>query len=111
MTVDVGYLELENGKSPYLDWEQKLSKDSRGMVRMRINRLRLGNFGDCKIIKGISGLCELRIHFGPGYRLYFGKAKEKLIIVLCGGDKRSQARDIEKAKEYWRYYRESLKKR
>lgn len=80
-------------------------------MRIRINRLRMGNFGDCKPIKGITRLYELRIHFGPGYRLYFGKAKDKLVIILCGGDKGSQARDIEKAKEYWLYYRESLKKR
>lgn len=100
MSIDVGYLELEHGKCPYLDWEQKLAKDIRGIVRIRINRLRLGNFGDCKPIKGITGLYELRIHFGPGYRLYFGKAKDKLVIVLCGGDKGSQTRDIEKAKEY-----------
>ena len=111
MSIDVGYLELENGKCPYLDWEQKLSKDIRGIVRIRINRIRLGNFGDCEPLKGITGLYELKIHFGPGYRIYFGKAKEKLVIVLCGGDKGSQTRDIEKAKEYWRYYRESLKKR
>ena len=112
MSIDISYLELEKGKCPYLDWEQKLSKDIRGIVRIRINRLRLGNFGDCKAIKGgVTGLYELRIHFGPGYRLYFGKAKEKLVIVLCGGDKGSQELDIRKAKEYWHYYRESLKKR
>jgi putative addiction module killer protein len=79
--------------------------------RIRINRLRLGNFGDCKTIQGIVGLYELRIHIGAGYRLYFGKAKDHLVIVLCGGDKRSQERDIEKAKEYWRFYKESLRKR
>lgn len=111
MSIDVAFLELENGKCPYLNWEQKLPRDIRGIVRIRINRLRLGNFGDCKTIKGIRGLHELRIHFGPGYRLYFGKVKDKLVIVLCGGDKGSQERDIEKAKEYWRYYSESLKKR
>jgi len=111
MSIDVGILELTNGKCPYLDWEQKLDKTVRGAVRIRINRLRLGNFGDCKTIQGATGLYELRIHIGAGYRLYFGKAKDHLVIVLCGGDKRSQERDIEKAKEYWRFYKESLRKR
>jgi putative addiction module killer protein len=111
MELDVGFLELENGKCPYLDWEQKLDKQVRGEVRVRINRLRLGNFGDCKTIKGTTGLYELRIHLGAGHRLYFGKAHDKLVIVLCGGSKRSQERDIEKAKEYWRLYKSSIRKR
>ena len=87
MEIEVGFLELTNGKCPYLDWEQKLDKIVRGAVRIRINRLRLGNFGDCKTIQGIVGLYELRIHIGAGYRLYFGKAKDHLVIVLCGLDR------------------------
>lgn len=67
------------------------------------------NFGDCKPIKGAKGLHELRIHLGPGYRLYFGKAKDTLVIILCGGDKGDQTRDIEKDKEYWQLYNESRK--
>src|ERR1700722_11733888 len=111
MSIEVGFLELTNGKCPYLDWEQKLDRFVRGAVRVRINRLRLGNFGDCKTIKGAIGLYELRIHINAGYRLYFGKAHDRLVIVLCGGDKRSQERDIEKAKEYWRFFKEELRKR
>ena len=86
MSIEVGFLELTNGKCPYLDWKQKLDKTVRGAVRIRINRLRLGNFGDCKTIQGVTGLYGLRIHIGAGYRLYFGKAKDHLVIVLCGGD-------------------------
>lgn len=82
----------------------------RGTIRVRINRLRLGNFGDCKTIKGATGLYEFRVHLGAGYRVYFGKEKDTLIIILCGGDKASQEKDIEKAKEYWRLYKDSLKK-
>lgn len=111
MSIEVDFLELSSGKCPFLDWEKKLDKMIRGTVRIRINRLRLGNFGDCKTIKGVIGLYELRIHVGAGYRLYFGKRNCKLIIVLCGGDKRSQERDVERAKEYWRFYKESLNKR
>ena|SRR5689334_21845419 len=108
MNIDVGFLELSTGKSPYLEWEKKLDKSIRGAVRIRINRLRLGNFGDCKPIA--TGLYEVRIHLGPGYRLYFGKVKDALIVILCGGDKGTQSRDIQKAKEYWQLYKDSIKK-
>lgn len=109
MDIEVGFLEVDNGKCPYIEWEKKLDKAVRGTIRVRINRLRLGNFGDCKAIKGISGLHEFRIHLGSGYRVYFGKEKETLIIILCGGDKSSQERDIEKAKELWQLYKDSKK--
>ena len=109
MDIEVGFLELAGGKCPYLEWERKLDKFIRGAVRVRINRLRLGNFGDCKTIRGSTGIYELRIHLGPGYRLYFGKIKETLVIILCGGDKGTQERDIEKAKEYWELYKELIK--
>jgi len=109
MNIEVEYLEISNGKCPYLEWERKLDKTVRGVVRIRVNRIRLGNFGDCKPIKGAKGLHELRIHLGPGYRLYFGKVKDTLVIILCGGDKGDQTRDIEKAKEYWQLYNESRK--
>jgi putative addiction module killer protein len=61
--------------------------------------------------KGAAGLNEVRIHLGPGYRLYFGKAQDTLVIILCGGDKGTQERDIQKAKEYWQLYKDSLKQR
>ncbi len=83
----------------------------RGAVRIRINRLRLGNLGDCKAIKGMTGVYELRIHMGAGYRIYFGKRKETLIILLCGGDKGGQERDIARAKEYWQLCKEELKEK
>ena len=109
MNIDIAYLETDNGKSPYLEWEKKLDISTRAVIRSRINRVRLGNFGDFHSIKGVSGLYEFRIHFGPGYRIYFGKTKDTVVIILCGGDKRAQVRDINKAKEYWRLYKEALK--
>ena len=111
MNIEVSFLALTNGKSPFLDWEKKLDKAVRGAARIRINRLRLGNFGDCKAIKGATGLFELRLYLGPGYRIYFGKAKETLVIILCGGDKGTQERDIHRAKEYWELYKDSQRKR
>ncbi len=94
MKIEVSYLELENGKAPYLDWEKKLDTAARAAARIRINRIRVGNFGDCKSIQGTTGLYELRFHLGPGFRIYFGKIKDSIVIILCGGDKRSQERDV-----------------
>ena len=77
MNVEVSYLELSNGTSPYLEWEEELDTIARASARIRINRIRLGNFGDCKPIKGATGLHELKFRLGPGYRIYFGKVKDK----------------------------------
>ena len=64
----------------------------------------MGNFGDCKRIKGEKNLFEIRIHMSPGYRIYFGKYGAKVILLLCAGDKSGQGRDIQKAKKYWKEY-------
>ena len=90
-----------HGKCPFDEWRDDLDKPIRAIVRSRIARIELGNFGDCKPIKGTNGLCELRIDVGPGYRIYFGKKHSSLIILLAGGDKGSQQRDIIKASKYW----------
>lgn len=78
-------------------WFRKL-KDQRAKARiqMRIDRLALGNPGDAEPIG--EGLSEMRIDYGPGYRVYFMQRGEVLIVLLCGGDKRTQQSDIEKAK-------------
>lgn len=111
MNIAISYLELENGKSPYVEWEGKLDVSIRSLVRARLNRLRVGNFGDFHPIKGITGLYELRLHYGPGYRIYFGRTKDTVVIILCGGDKRSQERDIKRAKELWSLYKKELKEK
>ena len=66
---------------------------------MQVDRMELNLFGDARPIG--DGLSELRIHFGPGYRVYFGKEGKRIILLLCGGDKSSQAKDIKQAKKYW----------
>jgi putative addiction module killer protein len=73
-----------------------------GIVRARLNRIRLGNFGDCKSVG--SGVEELRIDFGPGYRIYYGREGQLVVILLCGGSKGTQARDILRAQKYWKEY-------
>ena len=95
---------FSRGRStPFSDWLNSL-KDARtvGIVRARLNRVRLGNFGDCKSIGG--GIEELRIDFGPGYRIYFGREGSLMVILLCGGTKGTQATDILRARKYWKEY-------
>lgn len=96
--------ETPSGRSPFLEWLLKL-KDVKGRaaIRARLNRIELGNFGDCKSVG--EGVFELRITFGPGYRVYFGKQGEHLVVLLCGGDKSTQDRDIVKAKLLWKEYK------
>jgi putative addiction module killer protein len=96
------YIYVANsGKQPFYDWQNKLDCNTRAIVRSRLDRVRLGNLGDCKPIKNGNGVWELRISFGPGYRIYFGKIENKVVVLLCAGNKGSQSRDIEKAKQYW----------
>jgi putative addiction module killer protein len=62
--------------------------------------MKSGNFGNCEAIG--EGLSELKINYGPGYRVYFGRTGDVIIILLCGGDKSTQSKDIKKAHEYWK---------
>jgi putative addiction module killer protein len=100
----VEILLYRKGRSiPFSDWLASLG-DARavGVVRSRLNRIRLGNFGDCKSVGG--GVEELRIDFGPGYRVYYGREGSLVVVVLCGGSKKSQARDIVTAQRQWKEY-------
>jgi putative addiction module killer protein len=104
MAREIEILLNRTGQStPFSEWLASL-KDVRavGIVRARLNRIRLGNFGDCKFVG--SGVEELRIDFGPGYRIYYGRQGSLAVILLWGGDKRTQARDIRKAQKYWKEY-------
>lgn len=92
-----------DGRTPFADWLRKLTdQKARNSIRVRIARLRLGNLGDYKSVG--QGVLELRIDIGPGYRLYIGQDGSRLILLLCGGTKLSQAADIKKAQEYWADY-------
>lgn len=95
--------EDEEGREPFTEWLYAL-KDVTGRKRIlaRVSRLQQGNYGDCEPVG--EGVKELRLFFGPGYRVYFGEHLENVIILLCGGDKSSQHGDILKAKTLWREY-------
>lgn len=97
-----------DGKCPFRNCLRSL-KDAktRARIRVRINRIRLGNFGDCKSVG--SGVSEFRIDYGPGYRVYFGRVGEKIVLLLCGGTKKNQEKDIKLAKEYWYDYKKRKK--
>jgi len=88
-----------DGQVPFKEWLNSQDGKTQTVILNRINRVRLGNLGDCKYLN--EGVYELRIHYGPGYRLYFGELDDVIVILLCGGTKRSQSRDIKRAKEYW----------
>lgn len=105
-TRELEFYRTQNGRVPFTDWFESLrDQKTRTRIRGRLTRLEVGNFGDCQSIGG--GVFELRIHFGPGYRIYFGKVANTILLLLCGGDKSSQQRDIERAKTYWRDYKET----
>jgi len=96
--------KLPDGSCPFDDWMDSL-RDQRARARIyaRVVRVRLGNLGNCEPVGG--GVLELKIDYGPGYRVYFGQAGIKLVILLCGGNKSSQAEDIRRAIEYWEDYK------
>ena len=79
-------------------------KDAKAAARIaaRIARLAAGNFGDCKPLR--DGVWELRIDWGPGYRVYYAMSGRRCVLLLCGGDKRKQSADINRAIEYWNDY-------
>ena len=90
----------KDGNEPFTQWLYDL-KDSVGRKRIliRITRLEQGNYGDCEPVG--EGVSELRMFFGPGYRVYFGEDAENIVVLLCGGDKGSQQQDIKKTRAYW----------
>lgn len=85
-----------------------LDAHSRARIAARIDRLSLGNFGDCKFLR--EGVSELRIDFGPGYRMYYAMLGRTCVLLLCGGDKRKQASDITRAIEFLHDYKERTRK-
>lgn len=105
--IEIKLFEL-NGKVPYREWFNTLEVQTKAVVSARLERIKIGNFGDCKPIKGVKNIYEFRIDFGPGHRIYFIKKRGLVVILLCAGSKRSQERDIERAKKYLTLYQEGL---
>ena len=93
------YLTPE-GKDVFEEWHES-QRDTRARIAIdrRINRVELGNFGDHRFCR--DGVWELRIDLGPGYRVYYALAGDRIVLLLAGGDKRAQAADIDRACAYW----------
>ena len=99
MGYNLLYFESKSGKSPFLGWLESLDKRTQARVRNRLLRIEQGNFGDHKSLG--DGIHELRLFFGPGYRVYYGIEGNRIVILLIGGDKDSQTEDVAMAKRYW----------
>jgi putative addiction module killer protein len=91
------------GRLPFDEWLVRLrDRQARARIAARIDRMRTGLRGDWKSVG--AGVLEMRLDYGPGYRIYFAQDGAALVLLLCGGDKRSQQRDIEVAHGYWKDY-------
>lgn len=100
---DLQIYVTEDGRAPFSDWLASLRDTKiRAKIRVRLDRVSLGNLGNCRGVG--DGVQELRIDYGPGYRVYFSQAGTAIVLLLCGGDKSTQANDIEQAKRYWSEY-------
>ena len=98
--IEVFRYQTEDSDEPLTEWLGTL-RDTKAHARIlvRLKRLEAGNFGDCDPVG--DGVQELREHHGPGYRVYFGRHGLTVVILLCGGSKKSQVADIKTAKAYW----------
>jgi len=102
--MDVIHYASKTGNDPFQEWLNDLADlQARAAILRRVDRLSLGNFGDCKFCR--DGVWELRIDVGPGYRVYYAQSGRTIVLLLCGGSKRTQVKDINAAVAYWTDYR------
>ncbi|MBD2607870.1 type II toxin-antitoxin system RelE/ParE family toxin [Scytonema hofmannii FACHB-248] len=103
---DIQRYVTQEGKVPFAEWFDSLrDTNAKAKIISRLNRVTAGNLGDYRSVG--EGVCELRIKYGSGYRIYFGFRGLTIVLLLCGGDKSTQEQDIQKAKEYWANYERS----
>lgn len=100
---DLRYYLTENGKSPFEEWFANLEFQAAAKVTTSLVRLEQGNVSNVKSVG--AGVSELRIDWGPGYRIYFGRDGDALVILLNGGTKKRQDDDITSAKMFWQDYK------
>lgn len=102
MITVVEYL-TEEGASPFGEWLDDIDVQAALRVRRALAKVELGNFGDSKGVG--EGVAEYRLTYGPGYRIYYGRDGDELVILLAGGTKKRQSTDIDRAKNYWADYK------
>lgn len=100
MEIKLVVYKTSSGKEPFTEWRKELEVPTQAIVAGRLARVRGNNLGACKPLKGYHGLYEIVIDYGPGYRIYYYMENLSIFIILLGGEKKSQKRDIEKAYSY-----------
>ena len=107
MLIDIREYLGAGGRSPFREWRDKLNPEARVKVTTAVYRVGLGNFSN---VQGVgAGVFECKINFGPGYRVYFGKDGEQIVILLGGGMKQRQQDDISQALGRWEDYKQRKK--
>ena len=102
--MELRYYQTAAGERPFVEWLEDLNdRQARTRIEARLARVAVGNCGDVEPVG--EGVMELRIDWGPGYRVYFARVGQVIVLLLCGGDKRTQQRDINRAKEYFEDYK------
>src|SRR5262245_25033495 len=106
--MEIRHYLTASGRDPYQEWLDKL-KDltARVAIQRRADRVATGHFGEHKFLQ--EGVWELKIDPGPGYRVYYAQARSTVVLLLCGGSKRTQAADIARAVCYWQDYQQRSK--
>src|SRR5215470_16443275 len=107
MVVAIHEYRHRSGRSPFREWYDRLNAEAGRKVTTALYRVGLGNFSNAKSVGG--GVYECKVNFGPGYRVYFGKEGEQIIILLGGGTKQRQQNDINVALERWEDYKQRKK--
>lgn len=98
--IELRRYQLNDQNVPVTDWLRALRDlRARAQIEVRLRRISTGNFGDSKSVG--DGVAELRVDLGAGYRVYYARHGQALVLLLCGGDKGSQQNDITRAKDYW----------
>lgn len=106
---ELRYYQSDGNRRAFVDWLEALKdRQARARIQARIDRLALGNFGDHRALD--SGIYELRVDWGPGYRVYFARVGKVILLLLCGGAKTTQQKDIEHAKAYLQDYKDRAEK-
>jgi putative addiction module killer protein len=107
VVLEVREYVAADGSSPYAKWFNRLNAQAAAKVAIAVTRIAQGNLSNAKSVGG--GVKEYRIDFGPGYRIYFGRDGERLVILLGGGTKKRQQDDIRSAQGLWANYRQRKK--
>ena len=105
--IEIRHYVSETGCDHYQQWLDHLKdRSAKARITVRVNRLSAGALGDCKPLG--SGVWELRVDHGPGYRIYYAQAGKQLVLLLLGGDKRQHQADIERAMRCWNEYQKRM---